>query len=674
MPVINKITFDKIMDSAECLNSIRSVIIALDSKGKIVFLNNYGYGILGYKKGELEGKYWFDTCLPKENIKDVKDVFNKCMLGKIEEVEQNDNPVITKNGEKKMIRWYNTLLKDDKGGIVGIISSGEDITEMKKAEEELKESEERYRIQFEEALDAIFIANAETGIIVDCNHAATELVERSKSELIGQHQSVLHPPEDIKGQFSETFKKHLGEAQGQTLETHVITKSGKLKDVAIKANLIELGGKKFLQGIFRDVTERKDIENELKKSEERYRFLVDNIDEIVLIISKTGDIIFANNKTAKTFGYSLEEIKGKSIANFLTENSIKKAMYALEQEFLGKPQPEMELETKTKTGEVKILNIAPGSIPVYEKGKMIGIQVNCNDVTERKKAEEAIRGSEERYRNIIELAPDGIITADTKGMVISCNTAFVKLTGYSKDEIVGKHFSKLPTLSVNDIPQYIKLFSSVIIGKMPDEPSEITWTRRDGTRCFGDISFSLIKKDQSIVGIQAFVRDITERKKADEVIKDSEERMRIILDSIQSGIVIIDTETHNIIDANPAAAKMIGAPKEKIVGSMCHKYICPAEKGKCPITDLGQKVDNSERMLLKANGESMPILKTVTTLMLKNRTCLLESFVDITERKKKEEELEKFGKLSVGRELKMVELKNRIKELEDLLKKHGIEG
>jgi len=132
-----------------------------------------------------------------------------------------------------------------------------EVAERKRAEEQLRKAEERYRTQFEGALDAIFVADAETGIITDCNPAGTELVGREKSELVGKHQRILHPPGRIEGEFSRSFKEHLGEKQGQTLETQVVTKTGRIRDVAIRANLLEIRGKKLLQGIFRDVTEQK---------------------------------------------------------------------------------------------------------------------------------------------------------------------------------------------------------------------------------------------------------------------------------------------------------------------------------------------------------------------------------------------------------------------------------
>jgi len=136
----------------------------------------------------------------------------------------------------------------------------QEITVRKEAEKQLRKAEEKYRMQFEGALDAIFVGDAVTGVLIDCNPAATKMIGWEKSELIGKHQRILHPPEKIEKGFSKTFKLHSNNEQGQTLETQVITKSGEIKDVAIKASLIEIGGKKVLQGVFRDITENKKAE------------------------------------------------------------------------------------------------------------------------------------------------------------------------------------------------------------------------------------------------------------------------------------------------------------------------------------------------------------------------------------------------------------------------------
>ena len=124
-------------------------------------------------------------------------------------------------------------------------------------------------------------------------------------------------------------------------------------------------------------------------------------------------------------------------------------------------------------------------------------------------------------------------------------------------------------------------------------------------------------------------------------LRESEERLKTIMDGIQAGILVVDAKKHVIVDVNPGATELIGAAREKIVGHVCHKFVCPAEEGKCPVTDLQQSMDNSERTLINAKGESIPILKTVTRIKLDGREHLVESFLDISDRKQAEEEREK---------------------------------
>jgi len=121
-----------------------------------------------------------------------------------------------------------------------------------------------------------------------------------------------------------------------------------------------------------------------------------------------------------------------------------------------------------------------------------------------------------------------------------------------------------------------------------------------------------------------------------EFLLESERKLTVIFNSIQTGIVIVDPDTHTIVEANPVAIQMIGVPKDNVVGTMCHHFICPADIGKCPITDLGNEVDNAERVLLNGKGEAIPIIKTVTPVYINGRKHLLESFMDISERKKAE--------------------------------------
>ena len=138
------------------------------------------------------------------------------------------------------------------------------IDERKRAEDALRVSEQKYKTQFEQSMDAIFVADAETGILIDCNASASKLVGREKKEIVGQHQRILHPPDKIEEGFSKSFMYHREQEKGDTLETRIITKDGQIKDVAIKANSFELTGKTVVQGTFRDITESKLAEKKLR--------------------------------------------------------------------------------------------------------------------------------------------------------------------------------------------------------------------------------------------------------------------------------------------------------------------------------------------------------------------------------------------------------------------------
>ncbi len=152
-------------------------------------------------------------------------------------------------------------------------------------------------------------------------------------------------------------------------------------------------------------------------------------------------------------------------------------------------------------------------------------------------------------------------------------------------------------------------------------------------------------------------REIAERRRAEGALRESEVRLKTVLDTIQAGIVVIDPETHIIVGVNAAAGKMVGAPREQILGSVCHEHICPADKGQCPITDLGQSLENAEQVLLTASGKRVPILKTAVSVALAGREHLLESFLDITERKQAEEALRASEKQLYQHEKRMEILK-----------------
>jgi two-component system sensor kinase FixL len=134
-------------------------------------------------------------------------------------------------------------------------------------------------------------------------------------------------------------------------------------------------------------------------------------------------------------------------------------------------------------------------------------------------------------------------------------------------------------------------------------------------------------------------REVEERGQVDHTLRESGRRLHTILDNILTGVLIVEARTHQIVDVNPHAAEIIGLPRDQILGHVCHNFVCLAEKGRCPVSDLSQTVDRSERLLLRADGTKVPILKTVVSSTWEGCEYLIESFVDISRLKQVEGEV-----------------------------------
>lgn len=181
-------TAERYLDMAQVL------FVALDTEARVTMLNPKGHAMLGYAEGELKGKDWFQCCLPPEERQDVLDVYRRIMSGDMALVERYENHILRRNGERRLIAWHNTLLKDGKGKLLGTLSSGEDITARRQAEEEIRDSEARFRALVENAPEAIVVFDLEKGNFVDLNENACRLYGVSRAELLTKGPIDFSPP------------------------------------------------------------------------------------------------------------------------------------------------------------------------------------------------------------------------------------------------------------------------------------------------------------------------------------------------------------------------------------------------------------------------------------------------------------------------------------------------
>ncbi len=387
----------------------------------------------------------------------------------------------------------------------------------------------------------------------------------------------------------------------------------------------------------------KQAEEALRKSEEKYKFLIDNSKEIILILSKTGKILFVNKNALKNFGYSDEELIGKSITHFLAKGSIRKALYALSKEFLGHPQPVMEIQVKTKSGKIRYLEVAEGSTPIYDKKKLTGVMVSASDITERKQAYEELRSSEERLKILYEYAPDAYYLSDLKGNFIDGNRAAEEITGYKKDELIGKNFLKQNLLSAGQIPKVSALLAKNAMGK-PTGPDEIILNRKDGAQVLVEIrTFPVNVKGQALV--LGIARDITERKLTEDALQIEKAHHEQLFESAQEAIVMCDNDG-KVLKMNKKFMRLFGYTHDEATGRSIDQLVAPKESHKeaASITKFvsrGEKV-SFETVRERKDGTLINVSVLASPINIGGtQVGVYAIYRDITERKQAEEELRK---------------------------------
>jgi PAS domain S-box-containing protein len=616
------------------------VIVTIDLTGKITSVNK---AIMqhGFRENEIVGSDIFKL-VPIE--------YNQKMLTGLKNIaagnpSQGEIEILTPNGKRRAEYNSNSIWLN--GKVVGYQTIIRDVTERKKAEEALRESEEKHRKLFEESMDAIIIADVATGIIVDCNPAASKLVGRQKSELVGQHQSIIHPKEQMEGEFTGGFKQHL-ENQTKTHETQIMLKTGEIRDATVKGTMFELKGKKLIQGIFKDITERKQSAQKLREAEKRYHALFNQAPLGVMVIDpQTAKPIEFNDAAHTQLGYSREEFSKLCLSDLgVKENADEiKAHLA---KIVREGGEEFETKPHTKNGEIR--NVLVNTKVVELAGKTFLFSV-FHDITEIRKAQDALMKSESQYRQLVNVAQEGIWVLDNNYRTVFVNPRMAKMLGYAESEIVGKSlFDFLFKTDVEQATQYLSQFKQGVEGTF-----EYEFTRKDGSRVNTSIAAAQIRDDEgNCSGTLSLVSDITLRKKMENQLKQETEKLETITESIGVGLTITSKDYH-ILWTNKVMKQIRGIPD--LEGRTCYATynyldtVCP----ECGVKKVfeGKESDSREFMVVdREKGSTVWAQLIATPIKDKdgNVTSALELVLPITERKKVESSLksseEKFRNLA----------------------------
>ena len=457
----------------------------------------------------------FMSFVPDESHKGIEEIHCMLLTLDVQEVT-HEHQIVNGKGELRWQQWVYHAIFDHHHQLVEYQSVGRDITELKHAEEALQRSEERYRSLFEGAPDAVFIADSESGCIIDANPAAWDLMGKSRNELIGLHFMELHPL-SMREYEEKKFIAHCDRGSGMVHESLILHADGTEIPVEIVAQEITIGGKNLAQGIFRNITER-------KRAEEALQNIMQNLamsQEMAQLGSWEWDIttdeVHWSDETYRLFGWQPHEIDVNltSYTKQVHPDDRGSMIDALQNSLAGAGPCESEHRIIRRDGKER-LHHTYGEVKYDTLGnptKLVGI---VQDITERRQAEETLRLT----KFSVDRASDSIFWITPAGRFVYVNEAASDNLGYTQNELLEMNVFDVDSSFSLDARETIwnRLKNNRVIR------FESTHMTKDGRVFPVEITSNYMKfHDQEYEF--AFARDIAERKHAEEEKKQLESQL-----------------------------------------------------------------------------------------------------------------------------------------------------
>ena len=511
-------------DSRLYLELAQIILVALDENACITMIGGKGFELLGYEPDELIGKNWFEICLPPEEVEPVYAVYLQLIQGEIKAVQYYENQVLTKQGGRRYVAWHNALRKDADGRIIGTLSAGVDFTDRKRAEDALRQSEAHFR-NIIDASPVPYALNDDQQNITYLNPAFINTFGYDQNDIptLADWWPLAYPDETYRAWVADTWQQHLDEAKRndtafEPLELTIRCKDGSNKVVLAGASsLIHSYKGNHLVSLV-DLTERKYAEQALRDSETRYRTIVETAQEGIWTIDADNNTSFVNPKMADILGYTVEEMQGRSMYDFMDEEGRHIAEQNVERRKAGIAEQHDFKFISKQGGEVWAeINASPF---VDADGNYLGAMAMVTDITKRRMADEAVRLSEKKYRHLFENMTTGFalheIIRDDQGKAVDyrfleVNPAFEKLTGVKASDLVGK-----TVLEVLPNTEQYWIDNAGRVALTGESMAYQNYSRELG-RTYDTWLFCPEKYKFAVI-----FSDITERKQAEQALRESE--------------------------------------------------------------------------------------------------------------------------------------------------------
>ncbi|TAL69913.1 MAG: PAS domain S-box protein [Bacteroidetes bacterium] len=634
----SELKYSLLFEQAPC-----ALTIARLEDGVIEDVNESFENLLGYSKQEVIGKTSLELGL-NPDVEQSKELIN--LLKEQVTIINRELTLKTKSGEERIIALNMNVVEI--AGQSYMFSNAHDITERKKTEAALIESEEQFRLIYKNSQDGIFLTKPD-GTILSANPAACKILQMTEEEIyIGGRRGIVDI-NDSRLKILLEERLTTGKAIG---ELNFIRKDGTIFPGEVSTSIFtDKNGEIKTTMIFRDISERKRAEEALIESEKRYREVVEGAIEFIYTTDLNGNIINFNKACLNITGYPIEEFtKMNYLELIIPEFRNRVRFHYIKQYMSGIHSTYTEYPIRNRQG--KIIWLGQNATLLIESGEIIGFHIIARDITERKMAEDALRESQQILEGIMNAIPIRVFWKDKSLKYLGCNKIFAEDAGYRDPrDLIGKDDYQLGWSEQADL--YRADDRQVIESGIPKLFIEEPQSTPDG-KVITLLTSKLPLRNSlgEINGILGIYVDITERKMTEEAFRESEEKYRLLIEHLPDGIMI--HSDGKIVFANQATIDIFGGDKNKIIGSQVldfvHPDYLPTVKDRIKtIVNNKKDVPVIEEKLVKLDGTVFDAEVTAIPFNYLGKPSVQVLVHDITKRKSAEvalkESEEKFRSL-----------------------------
>jgi len=525
----------------------------------------------------------------------------------------------------------------EKGKVTRIVTVIRNITEHKQAEKALMASEEKFRTILDRIEDGYYEVDL-AGNFTFFNSTLSILSGYDENEILGMNYTQYADKMAATRIFEVFNKVYQTGKPVKTVDMKLIRKDGIRYDVEASVSLMHDSDGKAIgfRGIVRDISDRKEAEEALREAKEKYQMLIEKMEEGVLLEDAEGKISFVNPRATNMFGYTEEELLGKHWTYIITQEDLDKAQTESKKRPSG-ISTTYEVNIKTKDG-VHIPIIVTAT-PIFSKaGNFDGVLCVFTDITEQKQVEESLREAKEKYQMLIEKMEEGVLLEDANGLISFLNPKLADMFGYMEEELLGKHWSYIA--AAEDLDKF-----EIESAKRPSGISSTYEARalaKDGSVIPVIITATpIFSKKETFAGVLSVYVDITERKRAEEIIQRTKQQLQDMFDNTPAAVYAKDLEGRYFL-VNKQWRERTGLLNQEIIGKN-DSEIFPQYYFEIWSENEKQVLESGESTQFEEIGRTTGQVYLATKFLLRNPNgevyALCNNSIDITERKHAEEAL-----------------------------------